>query len=262
MAERTELLIVERDGPLAVLTLNRVERRNALSIGLLEAIRTIFTTEAESPQPARAIIIRSNGPVFSAGSDFQELNQDISTGAADHTSETSHLETTFKAIESYPYPVIARLHGGVYGAGCMLACACDIRVGVKGMRFSKNPAKLGIIYPPAGIGRLIRVVGSSFAKEMLLTGGVYDDETALRQGLITHLLDEEETDDLIKKMVENILGLGPASLRATKRMFAMLREDPVDHEALKKLHMAVSTGPEALEGVRAVVEKRKADFGE
>jgi len=260
MSEPEPMVLTRRDGDITYLTLNRRERRNALCIELLEDVKTFFLEEARKERPALAVILRSNGPAFCAGSDFKELNDDISTGATDHMSETSHMETTFQAVESYPYPVIARLKGGVYGAGCMLACACDIRVGVSGMKFSKNPAKLGLIYPPVGIDRLIRTVGPNFAKEMLLTGHVYDDDTALQTGFITHLRNPVEADSFVQDLAQEIVQLNPRALRAIKEMFRILGTDPVDHERLNALHNEVSTGDDAIEGVRAILEKRKPEW--
>jgi enoyl-CoA hydratase/carnithine racemase len=258
--DRSDVLVT-RNGLVTHLMLNRVDRRNALSIGLLGGIKEFFNNEIENPEMARVVVIKANGPAFSAGSDFGELNKDILSGATDHMSETSHLESTFQAIESYPYPVIIKLHGGVYGAGCMLACTGDIRVGVKGFRFSKIPGKLGLIYPPVGIGRLINIVGKSFAKEMLLTGNVFDDETALRQGFVTHLLEEKDADEYIQQLGQSILELSPASLKATKEMFRIMQQEPVDHEKLKLLHEDISTGPDAIEGVKAILEKRTPEWG-
>ena len=119
----------------------------------------------------------------------------------------SPLETALQAIETYPYPVIAMLNGHAFGGGCEMAMACDIRIGSRNITMGMPPAKLGIVYSPAGFKRFLRVLGFARTLEIFLTGRRYDSRTCFAMGLLNHRIDpdllEPFTFEMAKEISEN-----------------------------------------------------------
>jgi enoyl-CoA hydratase/carnithine racemase len=254
-------IVFDREGDIVFINLNRPQKRNALSFEMLDTIRDFFQEEAKREKPARVVIIKTQGEVFSAGMDIKDVSKDMAEGGPNYLSDENHFEVCFRSIEDYPFPVIAQIKGPALGGGCMLAASADIRVGAEGMTFAITPTKMGVVYPPAGFRRLGNIVGPSFAKEMIFTSRTYDDETALRTGFVTHLVPPEELDALTADLAGHILETAPLALGGSKTIFKLMdRMVPVtDPRLFEIVHVSVQS-EDAKEGFKAPLEKRKPDF--
>jgi enoyl-CoA hydratase/carnithine racemase len=260
---KTQLLI-KRDKRIGTLTINRPEKHNFLTSELLQEM-AMMVTELGSDPEIRVLIIRGAGDAsFSAGYDISAI-----PAIKDHDSETplhniSPLEKAFQSIRSFPYPVIAMVNGHAFGGGCELAVACDIRIGCHGITMGMPPAKLGIVYPPAGFRRFLTVLGLAKSLEMFLTGRRYDSRSCLSMGLLNELVDPEALKTATQNMASDISENAPMALRGTKQALYKLAENPAlskaEESELAALFAQSLASEDLQEGRRAFMEKRKPHF--
>lgn len=253
-------VIIRREGRTVRITLNRPEKRNSLTKEMLAQIKEFFQKEAAAKDPALVIIIRGAGNTFCAGFDLNELWEDISNGGENYISEANVFESCFQTIWGHPFPVIAVIEGKAIGGGSILACSCDIRIGVTGMTFGFTPAKLGVVYPTKGMLRLISVVGPTFAREMSLTAKFYDDKKALECGFINCLVNEGQLEETIQEYSRSIQKLSPSALRGIKRQLNIIGSTELDHVELQKILESTTRSDDPKEGIRAFLDKRNPDF--
>lgn len=185
VAEETsgEPLLLDRDGPAAVVTISRPERLNAVTFAMFARLPALLAEAAELPG-IRVLVLRGAGTrAFSAGADIGEFAAVRTTPeqAAAYDEAVLAAET---ALAGFPMPTIAAVHGYCYGGGCGLALACDIRLAARAARFAITPAKLGLVYPLRSTKRLVDAVGPSRAKIILMAGSEYDADQALSFGLV------------------------------------------------------------------------------
>ena len=254
-------ILLQREGDKAFVILNRPGKRNALSFEMLDTIRDIFREEAKAETPARVVIIKAEGEVFCAGMDIKDVSQDMAAGGPNYLSDENHFEVCFQEIENYQFPVIAQIKGPALGGGCMLAASADIRVGAKGMTFAITPTRMGVVYPPGGFTRLANVVGPSFAKEMIYTSRIFDCETALRTGFVTHLVRPGELEALTRDLADHILRTAPLALKGSKEVFRRLEDGAKETDpGLQDIVKGSVRSEDALEGFRAPLQKREPEF--
>src|SRR5665213_726093 len=177
-----DILTMELDGPIAILTLNRPAVLNALNADLLTLLEE--TLDAFSGDPSlRAVIITGSGErAFAAGADIAELAALESAVAGEHKSRTGQRIT--QLIEALPVPVIAAVNGFALGGGCELAMACDFRIASENAKFGQPEVNLGVPPGYGGTQRTSRLLGSGMALYMCLTGEMIDAAEALRIGLV------------------------------------------------------------------------------
>lgn len=243
------MIRLDRDGPIATLTLDRPAARNALPIA---GWRALAETAAElAASDARAVILRSDVPViFSAGADITEFG--TFTGD-DPTRFREAMRAGIEAVASLPMPVLAVIDGGCFGAAIALVLACDIRVAGDGAQFASTPAKLGIGYPKEDVARLIAQIGRGNASRMLFTGEIVDAADAHAMGLVE--LRWEEPEPLARAFADRIAANAPGAMRLLKRTLA----DPGD-AALDAAFDAAFSGPEFAEGQAAFRERRRPSY--
>ena len=156
----TELLL-ERKGELAVLTLNRPQRRNALTSSLLVSLAQTLADLAQEGSVRCAVLRGTGDKAFSAGMDLSALPEGLPENIQDQIAAKGPLQFCLDTIEDAPFPVVAMIRGYCVGAGCETSMACDLRVGAEGCLMGMPPARLGIVYPPEGLHRFIRNLGYS-----------------------------------------------------------------------------------------------------
>ena len=256
-------LVIERSGRICTLTLNRPEKRNALSPRLLVELSDALYRLAE--EEILCVIIRGSGEkAFCAGFDIS----DLPIGAASEMSEAANAETPLemgmKAILDFPYPVIAMINGPAFGAGCELAVTCDIRIAADRARFSLPPAKLGIVYRWRGMMRVVDAIGLAAAKEMFFTGRIYDASQAGEMGLVHHVLPADQIEPFTYEMAQEISRNAPLSLKGLKTIFNRLHHDrrmtPEDIREIEGLRDQAFQSEDVKEGRQAFREKRKPVF--
>ncbi len=249
-----EHLLVEAAPPAARITLNRPEKRNALSLELMEELIEALR-ELGSSSEVRAIVVEGAGPAFSAGHDLGEMvGRELSFYQQLFDACTVMMET----IHKVPQPVIAKVHGIATAAGCQLVAACDLAVAAEGTRFATPGVRIGLFCSTPMVP-VSRAVGRKRALELLLTGDPIDARTALDWGLLNRVVPPEELEGAVAALVEKIARSSPLTVGIGKEAFyAQIELD--EHRAydLTKAVMAMnSMAGDAQEGMCAFLEKRE-----
>jgi enoyl-CoA hydratase len=242
---------------IAVITINRPEKRNALSREVRDDLYQRLQ-EIDSMEDIRAAIITGAGEAFVAGADIASMK--------DYTFEDAqkaarHGSRIFLFIENMKIPVIAAINGWALGGGCELALACDIRICSDDARFGQTEVKIGIIPGYGANVRLPRLIGAGKAKELIYTGRIIDAVEAERIGLVNSVVSKEILMDEAMKLAGRI-SRGPASINLAKqainRAFDLEMDDAL--ELSSKLYGDVYNTRDSKEGINAFLEKRKPEF--
>jgi enoyl-CoA hydratase len=253
-----ETLLLERRGRVALLTINRPDKLNALNIKTRQEGAAALD-ELQDEAGVRVVVITGAGEKsFVAGADIAEFagrtalaQRDVMTG-----------RSLFTAFDAFTKPVIAMINGFCLGGGCELAMACDLRIASDKARFAQPEINLGIIPGGGGTQRLTHLVGESKAMEMILTGEMIDAETALQTGLVNRVVAHDQLEAETMKIAEQIAEKSPVALRMAKEAVKTAARSTLD-EGLRReidLFALCFSSEDKDEGVRAFLEKRKADF--
>jgi enoyl-CoA hydratase len=253
-----EVVLLEQRGRVALVTMNRPEKRNALDgpmrcafLGVMDRLRRDTAT--------RAIVITGGGDkAFIAGADIGEFE---GRSPVDQY-RVMRLPTVFDAIEKSPKPVIAAVNGFCLGGGMELALACDIRLASSNAKFGQPEVNLGIIPGGGGTQRLPRIIGLGRALRMILTGEMITAEDALRVGLVEEVVPAEVLLDRAVAIGELIASKSPVAVAAAKEATRAAMSLPLD-EGLRlesALFQLCFSSEDKAEGVRAFLEKRTANF--
>ena len=237
---------------IAVITLNRPAKRNALNDGLILALRDIFQG---MPQSVRAAVIHGSGDHFCAGLDLSEL-QERDAGQGVHHSRMWH--SALECVQFGPVPVVAALHGAVVGGGLELASACHIRVADATSFFALPEGSRGIFVGGGGSVRIPRLIGAARMADMMFTGRVYKAEEGERIGLTQYLVPEGTALEKAMELATRIAGNAPLTNYALMHALPRIAEQPADQGFFTEALMAaiVQNAPEAKERVRAFLEGR------
>ncbi len=237
---------------IAVITLNRPAKRNALNDGLILALRDIFQG---MPQGVRAAVIHGAGDHFCAGLDLSEL-QERDAGQGVHHSRMWH--AALDCVQHGPVPVVAALHGAVVGGGLELASACHIRVADASSFFALPEGSRGIFVGGGGSVRIPRLIGAARMADMMFTGRVYKAEDGERIGLAQYLVPEGTALEKAMELATRIAGNAPLTNYALMHALPRIAEQPADQGFFTEALMAaiVQNAPEAKERVRAFLEGR------
>ena len=258
MSQSYETLLVERRDRVAIVTINRPEKRNALNIKTREEGAALLE-ELRSDDSVRVVVITGAGDkAFIAGADIAEfagrtasMQRDVMTG-----------RSLFTAIDSFPKPVIAMINGYCLGGGCELALACDIRIASENASFGQPEMNLGIIPGGGGTQRLTRLVGEGKAMELILTGEIIDARTAFSIGLVNHVVPPDQLEAKTMEIASRIADKGPIALRLAKEAVKLASRSNLD-EGLRRevdLFALCFATEDKDEGVQAFLEKRKPEF--
>ena len=254
-----ENLRVEHEDGIAVVTVSRPKKLNALNARTLEELDTVFAALDSDDQVKGVILTGSGEKAFVAGADIEELTGlDAATGRA--VSERG--QRVFDRIEWLGKPVVAAVNGFALGGGCELALAAHVRIASENALLGTPEVRLGLICGYGGTQRLPRLVGRGAALEMLLTGERVSAEEALRLGLVNRVVPREqllaEAKHLLRKMIAN----GPLALRATLEAVRGGLDRPLAEaqEGEAQLFGELCASEDAREGTRAFLEKRAPRF--
>jgi len=246
-------LLVTRDGSAAWIVLNRPEKRNALSLELMEEMIGALR-EASAWPDTRAIVIEGAGPAFSAGHDLSEMIGRQREFLADLFDRCSAMMQTIHAI---PQPVIAKVHGIATAAGCQLVAACDLAIAAEGTRFATPGVKIGLFCSTPMVP-VSRAVGRKRAMQMLLTGEPIDAATALDWGLVNRVVPREELEPAVRELVQAIARSSAYTVATGKHAFYS-QIDRTEHEAYEHCELVMTDNAlahDAQEGMTAFLEKR------
>ncbi len=259
-----QLLLIQKKSNICTLTLNRPEKKNSLSLELIEQIKSTMERLAEE-DGVRAVILRGAGDeAFCSGFDIGSLPTQSSADADQRLKSLDKVESLFRCLIRFPYPVIAMLNGFAFGLGCELAMCCDIRIGVENIRMGVPPVKLGMVYPWTGLQRFIQNIGLQSTKEMFFTGRTYTGQRIKELGLVDYLVPGGDLEEFTYAMAEEISGNAPLALKGTKKVINLLMQaNRLDETQTKEAQTIFNTtllSEDMQEGQAAFLEKRKPRF--
>jgi len=253
-----ETLLVEKRGAVAIVTINRPDKLNALNIKTREEGAQVLD-ELSRDDSVRVLVFTGAGEKsFVAGADIKEFEG----RTANMQREVMLQRSLFNAVDSFPKPVIAMINGFCLGGGCELALACDIRIASEKARFGQPEINLGIIPGGGGTQRLTRLVGEGKAMEIILTGDMIDAQTALNLRLVNAVYAPEELEAKTMELANKIAEKSPVALRLAKEAVKIASRSNLD-EGLRRevdLFALCFSSEDKEEGVKAFLEKRKAVF--
>ena len=254
-----DIVLVERDGPVALVTLNRPDALNALSQALRAEIVRVFTELKDDPD-IRAVVLTGAGRAFTAGIDLKEAGQ---TGFALGADEDSDAINMSKAISEYPWPVIGAINGFAITGGFELALMCDVLLASENARFADTHARVGLV-PGWGLSqKLSRLIGISRAKELSFTGNFIDAESSERWGLVNRVYPADELVPAAMKLAHEMTSTQPDLLREYKALiddgFAMEFGDGLKEEVRRSVAFAESVTADSVEQARQQVTARGRD---
>lgn len=243
-------VLVEIDGPVATLTLNRPDKRNAIRLSMWAAIADNVTSLAQSGD-VRILVVRGAGDHFCAGADISELTN----GPGGEYARINWAAE--EALANFPGPTIAVIRGNCIGGGVSIATACDLRIASNNSTFGITPAKLGIVYPTNAIERAVRVIGGSAAKHLMYSGEIIDSSRALRVGLIDELLAPDELEGRVEQLIEILTQRSALTQAATKAMVdEIVKDGRVKPATTLFWETEMDRSGEVREGVAAFLAKR------
>jgi enoyl-CoA hydratase/carnithine racemase len=256
----TEDLVVERDGAIATLVLNRPDSHNAVRLGMYEALPELLS-EVDQDRDVKVLVVRGAGQkAFASGADISEFRE-VRANAETARAYNERVAAAERALEGLSKPSIAMVHGYCIGGGCGLAFACDLRFVDERASFGITPAKLGLVYSLDSTKRLVDVVGPSRAKWILMSGQRVDAERAHQIGLADVAVPTDDLEKLTYEFAELLCTRAQFSLRATKQIVTrILSGQTEDDEATRDLRNSSFDTDDYAEGVRAFLEKRPPTF--
>ena len=250
-----ESVLLEKEGPLAWLTLNRPEKRNALSLNVMTAVLEKLDQVAEDSEIS-VLIIRGNGEMFSAGHDIKEM--------VGEDKDIRHFRKIFTTcnrmmlrLHELPQPVIAQVHGIATAAGCQLVAACDMAVAESSTRFATPGVKIGLFCTTPMVP-LVRAVGRKRAIEMLMTGRFISAEEAERYGLVNRVVPLDQLAEETKKLALEIAQFSKFTVSLGKNAFYSQVDlsEKSAYDFAKETIVLNCKADDAQEGMQAFLEKR------
>jgi enoyl-CoA hydratase/carnithine racemase len=249
-----EAILVERDAPVATITMNRPERRNALSVDMMNELIDAFKTLSRE-KDVRVIILAANGPAFSAGHDLRELVGGTINNYRYVFDVCTELMTTIQAI---PQPVIAQVQRIATAAGCQLVATCDLAVAAEEARFATPGVKIGLFCTTPMVA-LSRAIGRKRALQMLLTGEPVPAHTAAEWGLVNRVVPAEELVSATRALALSIAHASPLTVALGKQAFysQIDLDQPKAYAYAKEVMSMNALAVDAQEGMCAFLEKRE-----
>ncbi|MEM7054001.1 MAG: enoyl-CoA hydratase/isomerase family protein [Pseudomonadota bacterium] len=247
----------------AQITLNRPEIHNAFNAELIQGLTDTLDRLIDADRPVRVLVLSGSGASFSAGADLSWMRSMSDASEMDNRSDASRLAAMFRTLDQLPIPTIARVNGSAFGGGVGLIACCDIAIADDRARFGLTEVRLGLI--PATIAPfVIRRIGTSAARRLLLTGERFDSTTAQRIGLVSDSVLADQLDTTVEQIITALLAGGPQAIDQCKQLIRRITEfdgeprklDSMTAEWIARLRVS----EEGQHGLRAFLNKRKPDW--
>jgi enoyl-CoA hydratase/carnithine racemase len=253
MTDTTSLLLREQADGVLTLTLNRPERRNALSEALLAELETVLEATA-ADRGVRCVVLASTGPVFSSGHDLGEMP---GRSAGEYETLFARCSRVMLKLRSLPQPVIARVQGLATAAGCQLVAACDLAVASAEAKFATPGVKIGLFCSTPMVP-LVRNIPAKVAMEMLLTGQPITAQRAYEVGLVNRVVPADQLDAAVAEFTAAIVSSSPLVMRLGKRAFyeQYALPEPEAYRQATELMTQNAGCHDAQEGITAFLQKR------
>ena len=255
----TDPVLYELQDRIATITLNRPEKRNAIST---EMIQELLPALHECDlSPARVVIITGAGKAFCSGMDLDALKTISAQTGAENAADSRRMAAMFRHLYDFPKPLIAAVNGPAIAGGCGIATLCDFTLAVPEARFGYTEVRIGFI--PALVSVFLRrQIGEKRARDLLLTGRIFDAEEALRLGLVNAIVEPEKLMDAARELAASLLANSPTSLHRTKMLLAGCAKEQLDREielAVQE-NASIRATQDFSEGVSSFLEKRKPEW--
>ena len=253
-------ILTEITAPLAFVSLNRPQKRNALSSEMWQQLPVIAANLAAN-DAVRVVLLRAvGGAAFSAGADIAEMQAKLANNEAMRDLQQA-TQVGQEAWSALPKPTIALIDGACVGGGCGLAMCCDLRLATPDSYFAVTPAKLGLAYSLTDTLRLVDLVGPAHAKQILFTGGQFSAEHALKIGLVNRLIAKAELEPAGRELANNIAAQAQNSVQIAKRMVNdILGGQRQETVASRALFTDSFSSAQFKEGAQAFLQKRPPQF--
>jgi len=256
----TTRIVIEKQGPVGVVTLNRPEKHNAFDDELIaELTGTLRSLEADDA--TRVVVLSAAGRSFSAGADLNWMRRMAGYSKEDNQNDAMHLAALMRTLCFLRKPTIARVQGPAYGGGVGLVACCDVAVASHDASFALSEAKLGLI-PAVVAPYVVAAIGERAARRYFLTGERFPAAEAWRLGLVHELVqDHAELDERIGEIVDAMLACGPVAQREAKDIIRAVANRPITSELIQDTAERIArirSSPEGREGVASFLEKRRA----
>jgi methylglutaconyl-CoA hydratase len=249
-------LLVGYDGSIATITLNRPDKRNAISYELIEELLAVLDEVAKSS--ARVMILTGSGKAFCSGMDLDNLKALVGRSPEQSLKDSEIMAQLFRSLYDFPRPTIAAVNGAAIAGGCGLATLCDFTLAVPEAKFGYTEVRIGFV--PAIVSTfLLRQVGEKYARDLLLTGRIVGAEEAYRIGLINEIVPAEKLIERARELASQLMENSPASLVCTKRVLSDYARAQLDAQiqAAVRENAAIRATKDFREGISSFLEKRK-----
>ena len=257
----TPKMIATKDGAIGWMIFNNPERLNAVSLEMWQAVPEIVADFEADPEIRVIVLSGAGGKAFVAGADISQFGESRSSAEGIRTYEDA-TEVAFEGIANATKPTIAMIDGYCIGGGLGIALSCDMRLASEGSTFGIPAAKLGLAYGAGGTGRLVHLVGPSFAKEIFFTARRFTTGEALAMGLVNRVTSREALENLTRDTCATIAENAPLTVATAKQVVDEFTRAPgnFDSEKCEALIARCFASDDYKEGRAAFMEKRKPAF--
>jgi len=251
-----QALQLASDGNIATITLNRPEKRNAISFQLVEELLAALDEIERSD--AQVVILTGAGKVFCAGMDLEELKSLLGKTHDENVKDSARMAKLFRRLYEYPRPTIAAVNGAAIAGGTGLATMCDFTLAVPEAKFGYTEVRIGFV-PAIVSSILVWQVGHKIARDLLLTGRLFDAAEAHRYGLVNEVVEADRLMSRARELASQILQNSPSSVRATKKLINSFISRSLDEQIASAVedNARIRTTADFREGITSFLEKRK-----
>jgi methylglutaconyl-CoA hydratase len=249
-------LLLEHEGPVAKITFNRPEKRNAISAKMMCDLLTALD-DIEKAR-SRVVLLTATGTAFCAGMDLEMLSALAQHTPQENQEDSRRMARMFRRIWSFPRPIIAAVNGHALAGGCGIATLCDLTLAVPEAKFGYTEVRIGFL--PAIVSVfLTRQIGDKRARDLLLTGRLVEAQEAKELGLITEIVPSDRLIDRANELAEQLLAASPGSLMRAKRLLTSAAAASVDADLERAVleNARIRCTPDFKEGLASFLEKRK-----
>jgi methylglutaconyl-CoA hydratase len=253
-------ILVETSGPIRTITLNRPERRNAMTPDMQTELTSALDDTASSG--CRVLVLTGAGEAFCSGLDLSALHSEKKKSAADHHGDAERIARLFLSLYELPVPTIAAVHGPAIAGGAGLAFLCDFTLATPESKFGFTEVRIGFV--PALVSAFLALqIGDKRSRDLLLTGRLFDAEEAHRIGLVNEIVAPGKLAEHVQALTNMLIANSPQSLKATKLLLAQQNKAWLDSAIAQALEANALSRETAdfREGVTAFLEKRKPVWG-
>ncbi len=248
-------LTLDYDGPIATITLNRPDKRNAISYELISELLRALDEIAQSA--AQIVILTGAGKAFCSGMDLDNLRSITGRTEEENLADSATMARLFRTLYGFPKVTIAAVNGAAVAGGCGLATLCDFTLASSEAKFGYTEVRIGFV-PAIVSAFLLRQVGEKQARDLLLTGRIISAEEAFRMGLVNEIVAPDKLLGRARDLAASLLSNSPASLLATKRLLTRYASESLDRDiaAAVEENARIRKTADFREGVTSFLEKR------